>query len=228
MSQEKILIVEDEADILNLLEYHLRSAGYEVFSTTSGMEALQMVRHHQPDLVLLDLMLPGLDGFEVCRELKRDRTTSEVAVIMLTAKGEEVDKVVGLELGADDYVTKPFSPRELVLRVKAVLRRGRHDDAPNESFWEREGLRIEEDGHRVYVDGMDTDLTATEFKLLAELIHNEGKVLNRDQLLNNVWGYQFSGYSRTVDTHIRRLRQKLGPYAEWVETIRGVGYRFQR
>lgn len=228
MSQEKILIVEDEADILNLLEYHLRSAGYDIFSTTSGMEALQMVRRHQPDLVLLDLMLPGLDGFEVCRELKRDRATSEVAVIMLTAKGEEVDKVVGLELGADDYVTKPFSPRELVLRVKAVLRRGRHDPAPNEGFWEREGLRVEEDGHRVYVDGKDTDLTATEFKLLAELIHNEGKVLNRDQLLNNVWGYQFSGYSRTVDTHVRRLRQKLGPYAEWVETIRGVGYRFQR
>ncbi len=228
MSQEKILIVEDEADILNLLEYHLRSAGYEIFSTASGMEALQMARHHQPDLVLLDLMLPGLDGFEVCRELKRDRVTSEMAVIMLTAKGEEVDKVVGLELGADDYVTKPFSPRELVLRVKAVLRRGRHDAAPNEGFWEREGLRVEEDGHRVYVDGKDTDLTATEFKLLAELIHNEGKVLNRDQLLNNVWGYQFSGYSRTVDTHIRRLRQKLGPYAEWVETIRGVGYRFLR
>lgn len=192
------------------------------------MEALQMVHHHQPDLILLDLMLPGLDGFEVCRELKRDRATSDVAVIMLTAKGEEVDKVVGLELGADDYITKPFSPRELVLRVKAVLRRGRHDDAPNVGFWEREGLRIEEDGHHVYVDGKDTDLTATEFKLLAELIHNEGKVLNRDQLLNNVWGYQFSGYSRTVDTHIRRLRQKLGPYAEWVETIRGVGYRFQR
>ncbi|SMP63849.1 response regulator [Desulfonatronum lacustre] len=228
MSQEKILIVEDEADILNLLEYHLRSAGYDIFSTASGTEALQMARHHQPDLVLLDLMLPGLDGFEVCRELKRDRSTSGVAVIMLTAKGEEVDKVVGLELGADDYVTKPFSPRELVLRVKAVLRRGRHDAAPNGGLWEREGLRIEEDGHRVYVDGTDTDLTATEFKLLAELIHNEGKVLNRDQLLNNVWGYQFSGYSRTVDTHIRRLRQKLGPYAEWVETIRGVGYRFQR
>lgn len=228
MSQEKILIVEDEADILNLLEYQLRSSGYDVMTTSSGLDALKMVRQHQPDLVLLDLMLPGLDGFEVCRELKRDQATGSVAVIMLTAKGEEMDKVVGLELGADDYVTKPFSPRELVLRIKAVLRRAKSAAGPSFGMWEREGLRIEEDSHRVTVDGQDTELTATEFKLLSELIHNEGKVLNRDQLLNNVWGYQFSGYSRTVDTHIRRLRQKLGPYAEWVETIRGVGYRFQR
>jgi len=226
MPREKILIVEDEADILNLLEYHLRNGGYDVFSTASGPEALKLVRQHQPDLVLLDLMLPGLDGFEVCRELKRGHQTGNVAVVMLTARGEEMDRVVGLELGADDYVTKPFSPRELVLRIKAVLRRSRHGTPPV-AIWEREGLRIEKESHRVFVDGQDTELTATEFKLLTELVHSEGKVLNRDQLLNSVWGYQFSGYSRTVDTHIRRLRKKLGPYADWVETIRGVGYRFQ-
>lgn len=226
MTQEKILIVEDEDDILNLLGYHLRTAGFEVFTAGTGLEALAAARRHHPDLVLLDLMLPGLDGFEVCRELKREAQTSGIAVIMLTARGEEVDRVVGLELGADDYVTKPFSPRELVLRVKAVLRRLR-SEPEQPVFWERGGLRVEEDSHRVLVDGQDTELTATEFKLLTELIHHEGKVLNRDQLLNNVWGYQFSGYSRTVDTHIRRLRGKLGPYADWVETIRGVGYRFQ-
>ncbi len=226
MTHEKILIVEDEADILHLLEYHLRSAGYDVFTAGTGLEALTAARKHHPDLVLLDLMLPGLDGFEVCRELKRERQTSTIAVIMLTARGEEVDRVVGLELGADDYVTKPFSPRELVLRIKAVLRRLR-SEPEQPVLWERRGLRVEEDSHRVLVNGNDTELTATEFKLLTELIHHEGKVLNRDQLLNNVWGYQFSGYSRTVDTHIRRLRSKLGPYADWVETIRGVGYRFQ-
>jgi two-component system phosphate regulon response regulator PhoB len=226
MPQEKVLIVEDEADILTLLEYHLRTAGFEVYAATTGLDALKAARRHQPDLVLLDLMLPGLDGFEVCRELKRERQTSGIGVIMLTARGEEVDRVVGLELGADDYVTKPFSPRELILRVKAVLRRLHSDPEPS-PLWERGGLRVEEESHRVLVDGRDMELTVTEFKLLMELIRHEGKVLNRDQLLNNVWGYQFSGYSRTVDTHIRRLRSKLGPYAEWVETIRGVGYRFQ-
>lgn len=226
MAQDKILVVEDEEDILNLLEYHLRTAGFEVFTATTGLEALDAAREHQPDLVLLDLMLPGLDGFEVCKELKRERQTSGIGVIMLTARGEEVDRVVGLELGADDYVTKPFSPRELVLRVKAVLRRLHPEPEPS-ALWERDGLRVEEESHRVTVDGQGMELTATEFKLLMELIHHEGKVLNRDQLLNNVWSYQYSGYSRTVDTHIRRLRSKLGPYAEWVETIRGVGYRFQ-
>lgn len=226
MSGEKILIVEDEEDILNLLEYHLHSAGFKVVTATTGLDALKAAGQHHPDLVLLDLMLPGMNGFEVCRELKRDRLAGNCGVIILTARGEEVDRVVGLELGADDYVTKPFSPREVVLRVKAVLRRLRCEPETT-AIWERSGLRLEEESHRVFVDGRDVDLTATEFKLLTELVHNEGKVLNRDQLLNNVWGYQFSGYSRTVDTHIRRLRSKLGPYAEWVETIRGVGYRFQ-
>ncbi|HDQ39604.1 MAG TPA: response regulator transcription factor [Desulfonatronum sp.] len=225
MSQEKILVVEDEEDILNLLEYHLRTAGFQVFTATTGLDAVKAAGKHHPDLVLLDLMLPGMDGLEVCRELKRERQTSDIGVIMLTARGEEMDRVVGLELGADDYVTKPFSPRELILRVKAVLRRLHAEPEPL-SLWERDGLRVEEESHRVLVDGRDTELTATEFKLLSELVRNEGKVLSRDQLLNNVWGYQFSGYSRTVDTHIRRLRSKLGPYAAWVETIRGVGYRF--
>jgi two-component system phosphate regulon response regulator PhoB len=171
-------------------------------------------------------MLPGLDGFEVCKELKRSPTTKNIPVLMLTARGEEVDRIVGLELGADDYVVKPFSPRELVLRVRAILRRFSPEESPV-TRWQRNGLGVDYESHRVTVDNQETILTATEFRLLAELIRNLGKVLTRDQLLDKVWGYQFDGYARTVDTHIRRLRQKIGPYAEWIETVRGVGYRFR-
>jgi DNA-binding response OmpR family regulator len=171
-------------------------------------------------------MLPGLDGFEVCRELKRSPTTKNIPVLMLTARGEEVDRIVGLELGADDYVVKPFSPRELILRVRAILRRFEPEE-PAMGRWQRNGLTVDFESHRVRVDSQETILTATEFRLLAELIRNLGKVLTRDQLLDKVWGYQFDGYARTVDTHIRRLRQKIGPYAEWIETVRGVGYRLR-
>ena len=221
-----ILVVEDELDILQLIAHNLKSADFDVLTAQEGYEALSVAKNHLPQLIILDLMLPGLDGFEVCKELKRSPVTKDIPVLMLTARGEEVDRIVGLELGADDYVVKPFSPRELILRVRAILRR----HAPEEQAitrWRRDGLVVDLDAHRLRVDNAETKLTATEFRLLAELISNVGKVLTRDTLLDKVWGYQFDGYARTVDTHIRRLRQKLGPYAEWIETVRGVGYRFR-
>ena len=221
-----ILVVEDDTDILRLVTHNLKSAEFDVLTAQDGYTALSLARKNLPQLVILDLMLPGLDGFEVCRELKRSPTTKNIPVLMLTARGEEVDRIVGLELGADDYVVKPFSPRELVLRVRAILRRFAPEE-PSITVWQRDGLIVDFESHRVTVDNRETILTATEFRLLAELIHNLGKVLTRDKLLDKVWGYQFDGYARTVDTHIRRLRQKIGPYAEWIETVRGVGYRLR-
>lgn len=226
MNKPTIAIVEDEVDILNLLRFNFESAGYTVLTALEGNEAVSMIRRELPDLVLLDIMLPGKDGFDVCKAVKSDERTKGIPVIMLTARGEEVDRIVGLELGADDYVVKPFSPRELVLRVKAVLRRTESSET-TEATWMQDQLRVELDSHRVFINDQEVYLTATEFKLLAELIGSKGRVLTRDQLLNNVWGYQFEGYARTVDTHVRRLRQKLGPYAELVQTVRGVGYRLK-
>ena len=226
MTKTKILVVEDELDILQLIAHNLKSADFDVLTAQEGYEALSVAKNHLPQLIILDLMIPGLDGFEVCKELKRSPVTKDIPVLMLTARGEEVDRIVGLELGADDYVVKPFSPRELILRVRAIL----HRHAPEEKSitrWQRDGLAVDLDAHRLSVDNAETSLTATEFRLLAELISNVGKVLTRDTLLDKVWGYQFDGYARTVDTHIRRLRQKLGPYAQWIETVRGVGYRFR-
>jgi two-component system phosphate regulon response regulator PhoB len=224
---KKILIVEDHEDTRELLEYNLSASGFEVRAVRDGTAALEVVRPFQPDLVLLDLMLPGMDGLEICRKLKKNPDTSATPVIMLTAKGEEVDRIVGLELGADDYVVKPFSPRELILRIKAVLRRTPENAPDRVRTWEREGLRVDFEAHGIEVDGQPGQLTATEFKLLSELILGKGKVQTRDHLLDTVWDTHFEGYSRTVDTHIRRLRQKLGPYADWIETVRGVGYRFR-
>ncbi|MGA2228678.1 MAG: response regulator transcription factor, partial [Syntrophobacteraceae bacterium] len=167
------------------------------------------------------------DGFEVCKEMKRDPKTGAVPVLIVTARGEEIDRIIGLELGADDYVVKPFSPRELLLRVRAILRRAGQEYHPAAMF-KQEGLEIDSEGHRVRLNGQEIILTATEFKLLTELANSQGKVLNREQLLDRVWGYHFEGYARTVDTHIRRLRQKLLSCADWIETVRGVGYRFKR
>jgi two-component system phosphate regulon response regulator PhoB len=226
MPKETILIVEDDEDILQLLEYNIQSAGYDVVTATDGAEALEVVRRSPPHLVLLDLMLPSVDGLEVCRELKKQSATSNIPIVMVTARGEEVDRIVGLELGADDYVVKPFSPREIILRIKAVLRRFQ-PAAPEHKVLRRDGLVVDMEAHRVELDSEEVQLTATEFRLLAELIANPGRVQTRDQLLNTVWGYEFDGYARTVDTHIRRLRQKIGPYAGLVETVRGVGYRFR-
>jgi len=226
MAKTSVLIVEDETDILQLLKYNVEAAGFEVSTAQDGYEALSFAKRQLPDLVLLDLMIPGLDGFEVCRELKRNAETRHIPIIMLTAKGEEIDRIVGLELGADDYVVKPFSPRELTLRIRAVLRRSGAEENP-ETIWQEERLRVDLEAHKVTVDDEEIVLTATEFKLLAELIRSRGKVQTRDQLLDKVWGYQFEGYARTVDTHVRRLRQKLGRYSNRVETVRGVGYRFR-
>ena len=226
MSKETILIVEDDDDILQLLRYNIESAGYEVLTAMDGLEATTKAKRHVPNLVILDLMLPGMDGFEVCKELKKTPATSKVPVIMLTARGEEVDRIVGLELGADDYVVKPFSPREIILRIRAVLRRHEQTDILRQT-WSKDGLSVDMEAHKAEVDGHEVQLTATEFKLLAELIRNQGRVQTRDQLLNSVWGYEFDGYARTVDTHVRRLRQKLEGYAKYVETVRGVGYRFR-
>lgn len=226
MEKATVLIVEDDRDILELLTYTIRGAGFDVVSAEDGLEALVKARQHRPAIVILDLMLPGMDGLDVCRELKRSAETSPIAVIMLTARGEEVDRIVGLELGADDYVVKPFSPREVVLRIRAVLRRTATPEKPSAVF-EVEGLEVDLEAHRVKMGDHPVELTVTEFKLLAELIRNRGKVQSRDTLLDKVWGYRFEGYARTVDTHVRRLRHKLGPFADRVETVRGVGYRFR-
>ncbi|GLI32831.1 response regulator [Desulforhabdus amnigena] len=226
MSKMNVLVVEDDNDILQLLSYNLESAGFSVATSQDGHDALEKVKRHIPDLIILDLMIPGLDGFEVCKELKRDAAFKNVPVIMLTARGEEVDRIVGLELGADDYVVKPFSPRELILRIRAVLRRS-FQETTLTALWEIEGLKVDFEAHKVSIDDVDAPLTATEFKLLTELIKSKGKVQTRDHLLDSVWGYQFEGYARTVDTHVRRLRQKLGRYSKWIETVRGVGYRFR-
>jgi DNA-binding response OmpR family regulator len=226
MSKVSILVVEDDSDIQRLLSYNLRAGGYEVLTCEEGYEALSIAKQRLPELILLDLMIPGLDGFEVCKELKRNPETRSIPLIMLTARGEEVDRIVGLELGAEDYVVKPFSPRELMLRVRALLRRSSGEPAA-ESVWQNEGLRVDFEAHKATIDGEAITLTATEFKLLVELIRNRGKVQTRDQLLDKVWGYHFEGYARTVDTHVRRLRQKLADYSHWVETVRGVGYRLR-
>ena len=230
MSEEKVLIVEDNMDTRDLLEFHFSSNGFSVQTAEDGFSGLEKAKMYKPDIILLDLMLPRIDGLEVCRQLKQNNETKHIPVIMLTARSEEVDRIVGLELGADDYVTKPFSPRELQLRVRAVLRRSlapAPEPEQTSEKWSSEGLEVDFSAHRFSVDDEEVQLTATEFKLLAEFIRGRGKVLTRDHLLNTVWDIHYEGYSRTVDTHIRRLRQKLGPYADYVETIRGVGYRFR-
>jgi two-component system, OmpR family, phosphate regulon response regulator PhoB len=219
-----VLIVDDERDLLALLDFNLRQAGFETLLATTGEEALAQVRRRVPDLVLLDLMLPDLPGTEVCRRLKAADRTRRVPVVMLTAKGEEVDRVVGFELGADDYVVKPFSVRELVLRVQAVLRRA--GAPPPETPPERVGpLRLDVAAHRAFVDEAEIPLTALEFRLLATFMARAGRVQSREQLLADVWEMSPELETRTVDTHVKRLREKLGPARELLETVRGVGYR---
>ncbi|MEW5721778.1 MAG: response regulator transcription factor [Thermodesulfobacteriota bacterium] len=226
MVQPVVLLVEDEKDILDLVEYNLAQAGFKVLTARDGLAALDILDREGADLVVLDLMLPKLDGKEVCRRLRGNETTRRLPVIMLTALAEEIDRVVGFELGADDYLTKPFSPRELVLRVQAVIRRTQAEPEVASPL-RFPGLVIEPDRHRVEVEGREVELTATEFKLLAHLASRAGRVQTREMLLDEVWGYPYEGYARTVDTHVRRLRQKLGPQQERIETIRGVGYRFR-
>ncbi len=222
-----ILAVDDEADILQLLCYNLKSAGYGVIEAKDGPEAIELAQERRPDLIVLDIMLPNMEGTEVLRRLKRDASTAHIPVIMLTAKGEEVDKIVGFELGADDYITKPFSPRELVLRVKALLKRkGPQSDPEVADILRYEKLTIDPARHRVEVSGREVVLTGTEFKLLTTLLKGRGRVFTRDQLLDKAWGDECFVTPRTVDTHTRRLRSKLGEAGAYIETVRGVGYRF--
>jgi two-component system phosphate regulon response regulator PhoB len=221
-----ILIVDDEQDLVSSLEYNLEREGYRTRSALTGQAALDQAHQEPlPDLVLLDLMLPDMSGTEVCRELRTHEHTRNIPVIMLTAKGEEIDRVVGFEVGADDYVVKPFSIRELLLRTRAVLRRSqpRGEETTPTTYGI---LRLDTDAHRVWVSGEEIILTALEFKLLALLLARRGRVQSREQLLSDVWGIDADVTTRTVDTHVKRLRNKLRDAATYVETLRGVGYRF--
>ena len=222
----RILIVDDEPDLVRLLDYNLRQAGFETETASTGEAALAAARAHKPDLVILDLMLPDLSGTEVCRQLRRDASLKATPIVMLTAKSEEVDRVVGFELGADDYVTKPFSVRELVLRLKAILRRGAGPE-PTGPANALGPLRVDVEAHRAYVDEVEVTLTALEFKLLTTLLQRLGRVQSREQLLADVWGISAEIETRTVDTHVKRLREKLGTARGFLETVRGVGYRMK-
>ena len=221
----KILVVDDEPDVVQLVEYNLKAAGYDVVSAADGADALKKARSASPDLIVLDLMLPEIEGIEVCKQLRRDPHTSAVPILMLTAKAGETDRVVGLELGADDYVTKPFSPRELVLRVKRLLRTETAKEQNVEQIRIGE-LSIDVPRHEATVKGKSIDLTPTEFRLLTVLAKRRGRVQSREQLLRDVWEYESIIDTRTVDTHMRRLREKLGFAAKYLDTVRGVGYRF--
>ncbi len=221
----KILVVDDEEDILNLLDYTLSRAGFDVLTAMDGPEALDIALKKAPSLIVLDIMLPDMDGTDVLKRLKGNETTRQIPVIMLTAKGDEIDKIVGLELGAEDYVTKPFSPREFILRVKAVLKRSGSGPVEEKTISHKE-IILDIERHRVHVDGDLISLSSKEFKLLHKLMSSSGRVLSRDGLLDTVWGEDCYVTQRTVDTHIRRLRAKLLVAGRYIETVRGVGYRF--
>lgn len=225
MPSDTILAVDDEVHILELISFNLKAAGYHVVTALTGEEALKRCEVEKPSLVLLDIMLPGIDGLEVCSRLKGDRTTSNIPIIMLTARGDEVDKILGLELGADDYITKPFSVRELAARVKSLLRRVAPQQESEPQTLRAGDIMIDITNYEAFKGGEKLSLTLKEFELLKVLVLSRGKVLTRDFLLDRIWGYEYYGETRTVDVHIRHLRQKLGeePY---IETVRGVGYRF--
>jgi len=223
---ELILIVEDEKDLVKTLEYNLQREGYQTRSALEGQTALKKATLEPvPDLILLDLMLPDISGIEVCRRLKQADATKGVPVLMLTAKGEEIDRVVGFEVGADDYVVKPFSVRELLLRIKAILRRV-HAEGEEKEPTVFGPIRLDPAAHQVWVDKEEIHLTALEFRLLKTLMDRKGRVQSRDTLLSDVWGIEADVTTRTVDTHVKRLREKLGPAGKYIETLRGVGYRF--
>ena len=221
----KLFIVEDEPDLRDTLKYNFENEGFKVEAFSNGESFLDILQKNKPNLVILDLMLPGVSGLDVCRELRSNDNYAGIGVVMLTAKSEEVDRIVGFELGADDYVTKPFSVRELILRVKVLLKK-RIENSANEQILEYGPISMNFDAHDVIVDGQSIILTALEFKLLKHLLKRKGRVQTRDQLLGDVWGYSSEVTTRTVDTHIKRLREKLGKTGELIQTIRGVGYRF--
>ncbi len=221
-----VLIVEDERDLQRVLSYNFKSAGFDVVSAMNGETALRAVREEAFDLVILDLMLPDMAGTEVCKRLKSGAETAHIPVIMVTAKGEEVDRVVGFELGADDYVVKPFSVRELILRARAILRRTEGVQTPEDKF-DFGILRVDRAAHRAWVSGEEISFTALELKLLIVLYDRRGRVLTRDILLDEVWGSHVDVTARNVDTHVKRVREKLKQAGDYIETVRGVGYRFR-
>jgi two-component system phosphate regulon response regulator PhoB len=218
------LVADDEPDVLALVSLHLQRAGYDVLKADDGEHALRLAREEEPALVVLDLMMPGLSGLEVAKLLKQSSQTARIPVLMLTAKADEVDRIVGLEIGADDYVTKPFSPREIVLRVQSILRRMETNSSAADEL-QVGGIQVDRLKHEVRIEGKALEFTATEFKLLTVLMERCGRLQSREVLLNDVWGYESVIDTRTVDTHIRRLREKLGVAADLVETVRGFGYR---
>ena len=227
MSDAKILVVDDELNIQELIKFNLKSKGYDVLVAGDGLKALKLAKEEKPDLILLDLMLPGMDGYDVCSEIRRNNSISFIPIIMITAKGEEFDKVHGLELGADDYITKPFSVKELLARVKAVLRRTTIQVF--EDVYSFGDIVVDFEKHEVVKDKNKIDLTYKEFELLSEFIKNKGRVMTRDYLLEKIWGYEYIGETRTVDVHIRHLRKKIeedDKKPKYIETIRGIGYRF--
>ena len=219
-----VLVVDDETDILELVVFNLERQQFKVLTADNGISAVQIAKDKIPDLIVLDLMLPGMDGFSVYRELRADPRTNGIPVLMLTAKGEVNDRIAGLELGADDYVTKPFSPRELLLRVRALLKRTRKVTV--DASLKSGDFLLERNTLKLFLAGRPVDLTATEFKLLRLLVEANGEVQERDALLREVWGYSDTMLTRTLDTHVKRLREKLGKHAECIQTVRGVGYRF--
>jgi two-component system, OmpR family, phosphate regulon response regulator PhoB len=225
---ERILIVEDDKNIAKLVRYNLEKAGYECHVVITGEETFDQLEHSEFHLIILDIMLPKMNGFEVCKELRQNPLYENIPIIILTAKGEEVDRVVGFELGADDYMVKPFSPRELTLRVKAILKRraGPKKDLPKDIL-EADSIRIDIPRHKVTVGKKEINLTSMEFKLLTTLLGRRGRVQSRDQLLNDVWELDADITTRTIDTHVKRLRQKLGSAGKFIETVRGYGYRFK-
>lgn len=222
----KLLIIEDERDIVQALEYNLKKEGFSVSKAFDGIQGLKLSKESSPDLIILDLMLPGLDGLELCRTLKREAPTENIPIIMLTAKGAETDKVVGLEVGADDYITKPFSMRELIARVRAVLKRYSKKVKEIRTAIKFPDLVIDAEKHEVLSSGKAVELTAKEFALLQFLAENQGRVFNRERLLDQVWGIEAAIETRTVDVHMRRLREKLGKAGKHLATLRGVGYKF--
>ncbi len=228
MGRKKVVVVDDEPDILDIMCTNLRSAGYDVGAASDGASGLKLIEREKPDLILLDLMMPDPDGLEVCKILKVNEKTSHIPIIMVTAKEEEVDRLLGFELGADDYITKPFNVRELLLRVRAVLRRSTGESKSKKDIFLQVGnVRMDKSSHTVWVGEKKKIFTLLEFRLLDEFMSNPDRVFSRDQLLDRVWGYNADIYSRTVDTHIQRLRNKLGKAGDLIETIRGIGYRLK-
>jgi len=227
MAQQNILIVEDDKHISKLVKYNLEKAGFNCHLSITGEDALSVLDKQEIDLIILDIMLPKMDGLETCKRIKQNEQLCDVPVIMLTAKGEEIDRIVGLELGADDYIVKPFSPRELVLRIKTILKRGQSKTVKAKDIYSVDDLTVDVGRHKVSVGKKDIQLTSMEFKLLLTLVQRRGRVQSRDQLLEDVWELDSSVTTRTVDTHVKRLRQKLGRMGKFVETVRGLGYRLK-